>query len=42
MNQNAKRTLHKLGQAALFSAVRAAAAATGTGVIATIIWWLHH
>jgi hypothetical protein len=33
MNQTAKRKLRKLGQAALFSAVRAAAAATGTAVI---------
>jgi hypothetical protein len=42
VNQTAKRTLRKLGRAALFSAVRAAAATTGTGVIATIIWCIHH
>jgi hypothetical protein len=42
VKQTAKRTLRKLGQAALFSVVRAAAAATGTGIIATIIWYIHH
>jgi hypothetical protein len=42
MNQPTKRMLRKLVQAALFSAVRAAAAATGTGIIAIIIWWIHH
>lgn len=42
MNHTTKRTLRKLGQAALYSAVRASAAAVGTGVIATIIWWIHH
>ena len=42
MNQTTKRTLRKLAQAALFSAVRAAAAAVGTGIVAAIIWWLHH
>jgi hypothetical protein len=42
MNQNAKRALRKLSQAALFSAVRAAAATIGTSVITVIIWWIHH
>jgi hypothetical protein len=42
MTQSTKRTLRKLAQAALFSAVRAAAAAIGTGFIAAIIWLLHH
>lgn len=42
MSQTAKRTIRKLGQAALFSAVRAAAAATGTGIITTIGWWVYH
>jgi hypothetical protein len=42
MSQTAKHTLRKLGQAALFSAVRAAAAAVGTGVITAIIWCIHH
>lgn len=42
MTQNTKRTLRKLAKAALFSAVRAAAAATGTGIVAAIVWWLHH
>jgi hypothetical protein len=42
VNQTVTRTLRKLGQAALFSAVRAAAAATGTGIITTIIWRIHH
>jgi hypothetical protein len=42
VNHTTKRTLRKLGQAALYSAVRASAAAAGTGVIATIIRWIHH
>jgi hypothetical protein len=42
MTQTTKRTLRRLAQAALFSAVRAAAAATGTGMVAAIIWWLQH
>lgn len=42
MSQTSKRTLRKLAQAALFSAVRAAAAAVGTGTIAAIIWLVHH
>jgi hypothetical protein len=42
MSQTAKRTLRKLAQAALFSAVRAAAAAIGGGIIAGVIWWLQH
>ena len=42
MTQSTKRTLRKLVQAALFSAVRAAAAAAGTGVVAAVIWWLQH
>jgi hypothetical protein len=42
MNQTAKRTARRLGHAALFSAVRAAAAATGTGLITAIIWWIQH
>ena len=37
-----KRTLRKLGKAALFSAVRAAAAAVSTGIVGVIIWWLQH
>jgi hypothetical protein len=41
MTQATKRTLRKLAQAALFSAVRAAAAAIGTGIVAAAIWWLH-
>jgi hypothetical protein len=42
MSQTTKRTLRKLAQAALFSAVRAAAAAAGTGIIVAVIWWLQH
>jgi hypothetical protein len=42
VNQTAKRTMRKLWQAALFSTVRAAAAATGTGVITIIVWYIHH
>jgi hypothetical protein len=42
MTQTTKRTLRRLAQAALFSAVRAAAAATGTGMVAAIIWWLQY
>jgi hypothetical protein len=42
MSQTTKRTLRRLAQAALFSAVRGAAAAAGTGIIAAVIWWLHH
>jgi hypothetical protein len=42
MNTTTKRTLRKLGQAALFSAVRAAAAATGTGAIAALVWVIQH
>jgi hypothetical protein len=42
MTRSTKSTLRKLARAALFSAVRAAAAAAGTGVVAAIIWWLHH
>ena len=41
MTQTTKRTLRKLARAALFSAVRAAAAAAGTGIVATLIWWFH-
>ena len=42
MTQTTKRTLRRLTQAALFSAVRAAAGAIGTRIIAVIIWWLQH
>ena len=42
MTEITKRTLRKLAQAALFSAVRAAAGAVGTGIVAAIMWWLHH
>jgi len=42
VNNATKRMLRKLGQAALFSAVRAAAAASGAAIIATIIWRIHH
>lgn len=42
MSPVTKRTLRRLAQAALFSAVRAAAAAAGTGIIAALIWYLHH
>jgi hypothetical protein len=40
MNQNTKRTLRRLARAALFSAVRAGAAAAATGLITAVIWWL--
>jgi hypothetical protein len=42
MRQKIERTLRKLGQAALFSPVRSAAAAAGTSVIAAIIWAIYH
>lgn len=42
MSPTTQRTVRRLAQAALFSAVRAAAAALGTGAIAAVIWWLHH
>jgi hypothetical protein len=38
----ATSTLRRLIWAAMFSAVRAAAAAVGTGAVALIIWWFHH
>jgi hypothetical protein len=42
MNKNTKRTLQRLCRAALFSAVRAAAAAAATGLITLIIWVIQH
>jgi hypothetical protein len=42
VKKTANRTLRKLGQAALFSAIRGAAAAAGSGIIASIIWYVHH
>ena len=42
MNATTKRTLRKLGQAAMFSAVRAAAAATGTAAVAALVWIIQH
>jgi hypothetical protein len=42
MKKTTKHTLRRLVQAALFSAVRAAAAAVGTGAIAAVIWCLQH
>jgi hypothetical protein len=42
MNKTTRRELRRLGQAALFSAVRAAAAAVGTGIITAVIWLIVH
>ena len=42
MTQTSKRALRKLAQAALFSAVQAAAADTGIGLVAAIMWRLEH
>ena len=42
MTQTTKRALRKLARAALFSGVKAAAAATGTGIVGAIIWWFQH
>jgi hypothetical protein len=42
MNTTSRRTLQRLGRAALFSAVRAAAAAAATGLITLIIWLIQH
>ena len=42
MSKTTRRTLQRLGHAALFSAVRAAAAAAATGLITFIIWVIQH
>jgi hypothetical protein len=42
MNKTTRRTLQRLGRAALFSAVRAAASAAATGLITFIIWVIEH
>lgn len=42
MNKTTRPTLQRLGRAALFSAVRAAAAAVATGLITFTIWVIQH
>ncbi|MGI8335744.1 hypothetical protein ACRYCC_37840 [Actinomadura scrupuli] len=42
MKATTKRTLRRLGQAAMYSAVRAGAAAAGTAGFTALMWWIHH
>lgn len=39
---NRKHTIRRLCHVAMFSAVRAIAAATGSTTVAAIVWWIHH
>ncbi|GAA2798139.1 hypothetical protein [Nonomuraea dietziae] len=42
MNDNKNRTIRRLRDAALFSAVRAISAAAGSALVGAVIWWLQN